>query len=482
MIEGYIPQTQRKKILLIADDIRMSSGVANMAREIVINTAHVFNWVNLGGLIKHPDEGKRLDLNEDTNRRVGINDSSVILYPTTGYGNPDLIRQLIQIEKPDAILLFTDPRYFIWLFQMESEIRRTIPIIYYNIWDDLPYPMYNKSYYESCDGLLAISKQTKNINEVVLGEYIKDKIIKYVPHGIDEKIFFPIKSHHPEYLHLQEMKKQLFKGKEYEFVAIWNSRNIARKCPSTILESWKYFVDNLDEEQASKTALIMHSQPLDENGTNLFAVADMLFGNDNKYNVIFSEQRYTPEQMNLLYNCADVGILISSNEGWGLSLTEAMMCGRPIIANVSGGMQDQMRFEDSDGNWIEFNENIPSNHKGHFDKHGKWAFPVFPSNLTLVGSQLTPYIYDDRVCAVDLSHKIHEVYLTKTSPEWEDICDSAREWVISEESMMTSKRMSNNMIEGINETLNKFKPKNKFELIKVELPKQPKHFNKYLHE
>jgi hypothetical protein len=169
MKEGYIPQEKRKKILLLCDDIRMTSGISTMAREIVIGTAHHYNWVNVGGAISHPDRGKRFDLSGDTNQNAGITDSSVFLYPVDGYGTPELIRQLIQMEKPDAIMIFTDPRYWTWLFQMEQEIRKQIPLIYLNIWDDLPYPMYNKSYYESCDTLLAISKQTENLNKAVLG-------------------------------------------------------------------------------------------------------------------------------------------------------------------------------------------------------------------------------------------------------------------------------------------------------------------------
>ena len=82
MKEGYIPQEQRKKILLLCDDIRMTSGISTMAREIVVGTAHRFNWVNLGGAINHPDKGKRFDLNDDTNRISGITDSSVILIST----------------------------------------------------------------------------------------------------------------------------------------------------------------------------------------------------------------------------------------------------------------------------------------------------------------------------------------------------------------------------------------------------------------
>ena len=129
---GYLPQNQRKKILLICDDIRVHSGVATVAREMVINTAHHFNWVQIAGAINHPDKGKRLDLSQDTNANVQINDSSVTIYPADGYGDPNFLRQLIQIENPDAIFLITDPRYFIWLFQIENEIRRKIPIVYLN--------------------------------------------------------------------------------------------------------------------------------------------------------------------------------------------------------------------------------------------------------------------------------------------------------------------------------------------------------------
>ena len=34
----YIPKDKRKKILLICDDLRVHSGVATIAREMVINT------------------------------------------------------------------------------------------------------------------------------------------------------------------------------------------------------------------------------------------------------------------------------------------------------------------------------------------------------------------------------------------------------------------------------------------------------------
>jgi hypothetical protein len=263
---AYLPQNERKKILLICDDIRVHSGVATVARELVLNTAQHFNWVNVGGAIQHPEQGKRLDLSPDTNTNTGLTDSSVILYPSNGYGDANLIRQLINIEKPDAIFLITDPRYFIWLFQIENEVRKKMPIIYLNIWDDYPAPMYNRGYYESCDALLAISKQTKNINELVLGDKAKKKIIEYVPHGLNEEVFKPLDKGDKE---LVEFRKQLFGGKEFNFVMFFNSRNIRRKQIPDTLFAYKIFIDSLTDEQAIKCAFVLHTHVVVDNGTDL---------------------------------------------------------------------------------------------------------------------------------------------------------------------------------------------------------------------
>jgi glycosyltransferase involved in cell wall biosynthesis len=386
---AYIPPQDRKKIMLICDDIRVHSGVATVAKEIVIHTAQHFNWVNLGGAINHPEQGKRLDLSVSTNEATGLTDASVTLYPVHDYGNPDILRQLIAIEKPDAIMLITDPRYFVWLFAMENEIRKSIPITYLNIWDDYPAPMYNLPYYEACDLLMGISKQTVNINKLVLGDKVKNKVISYVPHGLDSNVFKPIDKDNQQ---LKEFKKLLFKGKQYDFALLFNSRNIRRKqIPDTLL-AYRYFIDSLPIEQAKKCCLVLHTDRVFDHGTDLDAVIELLL-NGEQYNVIFTDAKFDPTNMSLLYNSTDAQILLTSNEGWGLSLTEAMLCGNPIIANVTGGMQDQMRFEFEDGTWIDFDSEFPSNHTGKYKKHGEWAFPVYPTSRSIQGSPPTPYIW-----------------------------------------------------------------------------------------
>ena len=177
MKPGYIPKADRKKVMLMSDDMRFFSGIATMARECVMGTAHHYNWVNLGGSINHPEKGKIADLSEEINKNVGITDSYVRIYPVDGYGEPNVVRQIMDIEKPDMIMIFTDPRYWIWFFQMEAEIRKKTPVVYLNIWDCEPAPLYNFPYYDSCDLLMNISKQTNQLVKNVLtwgGHHFKE--------------------------------------------------------------------------------------------------------------------------------------------------------------------------------------------------------------------------------------------------------------------------------------------------------------------
>jgi len=460
----HLPSSERKKILLITDDLRVHSGVATIAREIVVQTAHHFNWVQIAGSIKHPEKGKRLDLSEDTNKTRNIEDASVLLYPVDGYGDPNILRQVISIENPDAILLVTDPRYFEWLFAMENEIRKSIPIAYLNIWDDYPAPLYNKAFYEACDLLMGISKQTVNINKLVLGEKANNKIIKYVPHGLSTDFFFPIDENYPKLKEFKEFRKNLFRGKQFDFVTFFNSRNIRRKqIPDTLL-AFRYFLDKLSPEEASKCALLLHTDTrVSDHGTDLNAVIELLL-NDYKDNIIFTDQKLGTEQMNWLYNCADVQILLSSNEGWGLSLTEALLTATPIIANVTGGMQDQMRFVDDKNKWFTPDSSIPSNHKGTYKEHGDWAYPVYPTNRSIQGSPKTPYIWDDRCRAEDASEQIMNAYMDGITLRIEKGL-KGREWATGDEAGFTSLHQAKRVMEAFNELFNTWTPRKKYEFI-----------------
>ena len=95
MKEGYIPRDKRKKIIMLSDDIRTQSGVGNMAKEIIINSSHHFNWLNIGGAVKHPEAGQGFDLSPEINKMTGLTDSNVKVIACSGYGDQNILRQVI---------------------------------------------------------------------------------------------------------------------------------------------------------------------------------------------------------------------------------------------------------------------------------------------------------------------------------------------------------------------------------------------------
>ena len=463
--------SKKKKILLLSDDLRMHSGIGTQSREFVFNTLEKYDWVQLGAAIKHPDEGKVFDLSEVVQKETGIKDASLKIYASSGYGNEQVLNDLLNIEKPDAILHFTDPRFWGWLYNMEHEVRQNIPIMYYTIWDDLPYPRWNEPFYESCDLLMGISKQTYNIVHNVVRKYPKeDWQINYVPHGICENDFHPIQKGDEDYNDLLKFRHELFTDIDPEFVVFYNNRNIRRKMPGDVVLSYKTFVDSLPEEKRDKCLLLFHTQPRDDNGTDLVAVCQEICPN---YRVQFTGKKYDKRDLNFLYNCTDVVVNIASNEGFGLSSCEALMTGRVTINNVTGGLQDQIGFK-LDGKHLtaEDYREIHSLHNArkweNNDKltWGDWCKPVWPQTRSLMGSVPTPYIFDDRCCWEDVADRLKEWYHT----DLEDRRKAglkAREFATSKEVGMTAKLMGKNMSECIDTCFEKFTPRKRFTLYQV---------------
>ena len=459
----------KKKILLLSDDMRMSSGIATMSKALVMGTLKEYDWFQVGAAIKHPDKGKVLDLSVDMQKRTGVEDASVKILPWNGYGNADLLRQIMNSEKPDAILHFTDPRYWTWLYDMEHEIRETCPILYYTIWDDLPDPLYNRNYYESCDWLGAISRQTYGIVSRLTSLTDKptwkphsDWQVAYVPHGINENEFKPTDVP-------SDFRNKILAGNEYDFIFFWSNRNIRRKQPSDVIMAFKEFCDKIGKDKASKAVLLMHTTPSDQNGTDLPKVAETLAPDCN---VVFSTAKLSTDQLNLLYNMADCTVNIAGNEGFGLTTAESVMSGTPIIVNVTGGLQDQCGFKKkSDGKYFTADDyiKIGSLHKWRDweDKvtWGEWATPIWSRAQSLTGSVPTPYIWDDKIDVIELSEKMEKVYNTPTEELKKNGLEGRRAFI--EDMGLSQSNMCQQLINGVESTFKNFKPRKRYELFKI---------------
>lgn len=457
----------KKKILLLSDDLRMASGIANVSKQLVLGTVDKYDWVQLGAAIKHPEAGKVMDLNDDVRKKTGVADASVKIYPSDGYGNPDIIRQLLMIEKPDAILHFTDPRYWIWLYEMAHEIRQSVPLFFYHIWDDLPDPKYNRNYYESCDWIGCISKQTYGITKRVWS-WDKEKHwkkpenwqVSYVPHGINSEDYKPVEV--PE-----DFKKSIFGDKEYDFVLYWSNRNIRRKQPIDAMLAFDEFRQTLRPEQQDKVCMLMHTQPVDENGTDLPKVAEDLIPDAN---IIFAPNRYTEVELNYLYNLADVTINLASNEGFGLATAESVMAGTPIIVNVTGGMQDQCGFRVKGSgelltaeDYVEIGS-LHDRYKKNTHVWGDWVTPIWPVRST-TGSVPTPYIFDDRVDFIDVAPLIRSWYDMGREARKEAGL-KGRKWMLGEGNL-SREYMCQSLVDGMDGAFENWKPIKKYQLVTI---------------
>ena len=300
-------------------------------------------------------------------------------------------------------------------------------------------------------------------------------LVAYVPHGINPNQYYPIQEGTQQYTDMLNKKKQLFGDKEVEFMVFFNSRNIRRKQIPDIIVSFKMFCDSLPKEKADKCYLVLHTTPIDDAGTNLYEVVDKLA---KGCNIILHGTKVPEYELNLMYNLADVTINASSAEGWGLGNTESLMAGTMTITNTLGGLQDQSRFVDENGKWIELTPDFPSNSCGRYKECGEWTLPLFPDS-SIVGSVPTPYIYDSRARVKDIILQITNCYdMGREERKRRGL--KGHEWVISDESMMSAPNMAKNFIKYVDVLFEKWKPRKRFEIFNTkDKPKEIEYVGVY---
>ena len=204
-------------------------------------------------------------------------------------------------------MIYTDPRFWGWLYNMEPKLDKIFQS--FTITFGTTYlSKLERTYYESCDLMLNISTQTHNIVQMYVRINQEQIGIQHTYHGINEKYFYPVENE-KEKLEMNKMKSELFQGKDIDFCLFYNNRNIRRKMTSDTIMAFKTFADKLPKEKRDKTAFVLHTQPSDNNGTDLPAVVQEMCPD---LNIIFSTQKLENKHLNYLYNIADVTINLAS--------------------------------------------------------------------------------------------------------------------------------------------------------------------------
>jgi len=374
-------------VLVLSDHPLSPSGVGTQTKymiEALLKTGK-FRFTCLGGAVKHQNY---------TPIKVDPWLEDWVIYPVDGYGTQDMIRSLMRTQRPDMMWFMTDPRFWGWLWDLEDEIRPHIPMVYYHVWDNYPYPDFNKNFYDSNDLVVTISKLTSDVVKSV-APGVREV---YLPHAVDNKIFKKI-----DQSIIDKFVEENFNGHNLsdKFVFFWNSRNAKRKLSGSVIFWFKDFLDKVGHDKAT---LIMHTNVRDPHGQDLVAIIENLGLTSGE--VIFSQQKLPPEGLALLYNVADCVVSVSDAEGFGLSNLEGLSCEKPIIVTMTGGMQEQV----TDGKeWF--------------------GIGIEPVSKAIIGSLDVPYIYEDRVSGQDVVDAMLKIY-NMSKEEREEMGRKGREHVL----------------------------------------------------
>jgi len=347
--------TKKIKILTISDHPLSPSGVGTQTRYVIESLLKTgrFEVISLGGAISHNDYTPVIVDGWEDNWKI---------FPVDAYGDQNLIRSVLRQHRPDILYFMTDPRFYDWLWQMEDEIRESVTMVYYHVWDNYPYPTYNKVWYDSTDVVATISKVTSDIVQTVSPDVEEH----YIPHAVNSKIFKKLDD--PVSLqHMAEMRKQI--GAEDKVIFYWNNRNARRKQSGSLIFWFKKFLDKVGHDKA---CLMMHTDINDPHGQPLHVVAEHL--GLNKGQIVFSTQKVSPEHLSLMYNASDVTVNISDAEGFGLGTLESLSCQTPIVVTMTGGLQEQVT-----------------------DGENYFGIGIEPSSKAVIGSLNVPWIYEDRI-------------------------------------------------------------------------------------
>jgi glycosyltransferase involved in cell wall biosynthesis len=382
---------QKLKILLLSDHALSTSGVGCQSRFLMNGLIEKGCWTvrQFGAALKHNDYA------------VSAPSADFIIKPIDGFGNPDMLRVALASEKPDVLMIFTDPRFFTWLWAMEDEIHQVCPIAYWHVWDNYPNPEFNKNYYASTDLINCHSHLTYDM----VSENFPERT-NFIPHALPDEIFYPLSQED-----INHRKREILGPQNADnFVLFWVNRNAKRKRPSDVIAAWKLFIDKLDDDQKKNVTFIMHTDPFDPEGPNLVEVARNLGVLDS---IQFSSERLDFDKMNTLHNISDVCINMAYAEGFGLATLEAMKVGNPIIAAKTGGLTRQV---------VDHRDNTEN------------GVGLDIKMKTLVGSQNVPYIYEDYASIDDAASAIYDIFSMPTQ-ERTALGQKARSYVQSEFSM-----------------------------------------------
>lgn len=251
----------------------------------------------------------------------------------------DQVAEFVSMNKPDVVVIYNDMVVVSNILNKLKDVkRRTFKTIVYI---DQVYLYQKKDYVnklnEEADYVLCFTPYWETIAK---GIGI-NKPTGYLQHGFDKKVHYPAP---------KPLARQYYGLKKDDFIVLNLNRNQPRKRWDTCLQAYTEFVSKHMNEpvklliatavQGAWNLLEVYERELNKRGFTLEQGMKHIILIDNP-------QQLTDEEINILYNLADVGINTCDGEGFGLCNFEQGAIGTPQIVPAIGGFLDFFNKDNS---------------------------------------------------------------------------------------------------------------------------------------
>ncbi len=170
--------------------------------------------------------------------------------------------------------------------------------------------------YEKAQKIITISKDNKNLVDNIFGSQ-KSELI---PNGYDPEVFYP------EVIDKEKFLKQFGITKPYKNIISFAGKFTKEKGIDTLLKALKLY-----ENDDTITILAGDGELFNEmiELKNKLGINNVVFIKNQPHNILRQ-----------LYNVANISIVPSRKEAFGLVVIEALACKTPVIGTNTGGIKD----------------------------------------------------------------------------------------------------------------------------------------------
>jgi glycosyltransferase involved in cell wall biosynthesis len=342
------------KILIVSTHINQANGYSKVINNI-INQLSSHNWIKIVHFGTQRIGNGEIGRKYPSNVKV-IDGSALEKQKTIGFAFSEL-PGVIMAEKPDVVFIYNDISI---ISAYIEEIRKVIQNRFFKIWAYI-----DTSYEFQPQNMIDIIN--RDVERVFcFSKFWKEQIksqgltrpIDVMNHAVDNRIFRTIP---------RDLARQSLGLPKDVFMFTSLNRNMPRKRLDLLVMS---FVKLIVRFPMKPIFLLIVADKGDRGGYQLFEIfarelklantTTEVFG--NRLLITSSNTCYKDEDINLLYNCGDVGVSCAEGEGFGLCTFEQMSLGIPQIVPKINGYTEYCNENNSIMVEPKFRYYIPQSH------------------------------------------------------------------------------------------------------------------------